>query len=391
MASATPERARTVVVVQRRLTHYRTGFFDALREALAADGFALRLVVGEPTEAERSKGDGGQLDWAEPAPCRYLADGRLCWQDLRPWLANSGHLVLTQENKLLANWWLLPRQAARGRLPRVALWGHGRNRQASGALAHAAQRPKAWLSRRADWWFAYTRSSAEQVLADGVPADRITVLNNAVDTRALQQQVEGARALPRAELRRSLGVGSGPLALFIGSLYADKRLDLLLEAALRIRAAVPAFELVIAGAGPDAAAIEQRTAALPWVHRVGPVAGTRKAEWLTAADLMLNPGAVGLAVVESFAAALPLVVMRGALHGPEIDYLESGRNALITEPTVDAYADAVLATLSDEALAQRLRAGCRAAARVYTQESMVRRFRDGMAAWHGTSGREGHT
>ena len=50
-----PEQARNgeVAIVQRRLPHYRVPLFEQLRERLQADGIRLRLLHGEPTEAEQ--------------------------------------------------------------------------------------------------------------------------------------------------------------------------------------------------------------------------------------------------------------------------------------------------------------------------------------------------
>ena len=74
-----------LVILQRRLTHYRVPFFAALRERLADAGFELRLLVGQPHTSERSKHDAGQLDWAVPTPCHYTLGGRLCWLAQSSW------------------------------------------------------------------------------------------------------------------------------------------------------------------------------------------------------------------------------------------------------------------------------------------------------------------
>jgi glycosyltransferase involved in cell wall biosynthesis len=369
----------TVLIVQRRLTHYRVPFFEALRDALRERGFRLRLLVGEPTPGESLKRDEGRLDWAERTACRYLLGGRLCWQNVGDSLAGASYVILTQENKLLVNWWLLGRRRAMP--PRVALWGHGRNFQPGGRGAQLLQQAKSWLSRRADWWFAYTASSANVVAGFGYPTARITTLNNAVDASALALQVARSRDTDQAALRRSLGIGAGPVGLFVGSLYAEKRLDLLVDAALRVRRSVPDFRLAIAGSGPLGGWLHARVAGLDWVHLLGPVRDKRKAAALAVAEVMLNPGALGLSIVDSFAAGVPMVVAATDNHGPEVAYLEHGVNGLMTRAHPDDYAVAVVAALRDTALAGRLRTGCASAARTYTQEAMVARFADGVAAW----------
>jgi glycosyltransferase involved in cell wall biosynthesis len=376
---AQPSVQPVVLVVQRRLTLYRAPFFEALRPALADRGFALRLVVGDATAEEATKDDGGMLLWAEHVPCRYLFGGRLCWQDIRPWLAAVDYVVVTQENQLVMNWWLLARRRAG---PSVALWGHGRNFRATGWFGALAHRLKAWLSRRADWWFAYTDLSARIVAGFGYPASRITTLNNAVDTSGLQQVVGALRSAGLEPLRQAWGLGPGPVGLFIGSLYADKRIDLLFDAVERVRRERLDFQLLVAGAGPDEAALRQRAAGIPGVRMVGSVRGACKAEAFALADVVLNPGAVGLGIVESFAVGLPIVVADTRNHGPELAYLEHDVNGLFTAGNAGAYAEAVLRLLNEPALAARLRAGALAAGGTCTQEAMVQHFCDGVEAWH---------
>jgi glycosyltransferase involved in cell wall biosynthesis len=368
-----------LLVVQRRLTHYRVPFFEALRHALDRQGVELTLVVGTPTSSERLKNDEGALDWAGVAPCRYLGDGRLCWQDLGPWLGQADAVIVTQENRLLNN---LPLLLGRHRRHGVGLWGHGGNLQAPDTRrARALQAVKEALSRRADWWFAYTETSARLVRGFDFPAGRITTLNNAIDTRALGEQVRRARATPRADLRRELGLTDAPVGLFVGSLYADKRLDLLVAGARRVRERCPGFQVAVLGAGPLADALKAQVADHPWFRVLGARHGEEKARWLASADLLLNPGLVGLGILDAFAAELPMVTTDCGVHSPEIAYLAHGRNGLMTAPRPQAFADGVLEVLRSDALAGVLRAGCAASAREYSLEAMVGRFCDGVQRW----------
>ena len=71
---------RSVLVVQRRLPHYRVPYFEALRVELNRRGWDLRLAHGVGTAAEQIKNDSGSIAWAESLETRYLFGGRLCWQ-----------------------------------------------------------------------------------------------------------------------------------------------------------------------------------------------------------------------------------------------------------------------------------------------------------------------
>jgi glycosyltransferase involved in cell wall biosynthesis len=371
-------RPPRVLLVQRRLPHYREAFFEALRLALRSQGLDLSLVVGDPTVQERLKQDEGVLAWAEHVPCRYFLGGRLCWQDIRPCLRGADLVIVSQENKLLFNWLALLWPA---RFPRLGLWGHGRDFMATGPLALAAQALKAWASRRADWWFPYTARSAQVVSDFGFPASRMTVVNNAGDTAGLRAEVQACREPGREALRTSLGLGLGPVGLYIGSFYEAKRLDLLLDAACLVRARHPGFELVIAGAGPDGPSLAERVSGLPWVKLVGLVKGREKARWMAASDLLMLPAAVGLAIVDGFAAGLPAITSDGPGHGPEIGYLEHGVNGLMTTRETPAYADAVCQVLESPELAQRLCAGAQSTASAITQQAAIERLSQGIVRW----------
>jgi len=369
-----------LMVVQRRLTHYRLPFFEGVRARLGELGIDFTLVVGDPTPAEREKRDEGHLDWAVHAPCRYALGGRLCWQALGPLLPGHDMVVVTQENKLLNNIpLLLGYQRAR-----VALWGHGRNFQAAGATtAGLAQRLKAALSRRADWWFAYTDMSADIVRDFGFPAERITVLNNAIDTASLAAALASAAERGKPALRAAHGLpAEGPLGLYLGSLYAEKRLDLLVDGAIAVKLANPGFQLAVVGAGPEAAWLRERVAGLPWIYLLGAKKGQDKAELLASADVMLNPGLVGLGILDAFVAGLPMVTTDCKLHSPEISYLQHGENGLMTAPDAPSFAAALNQILQSEALAGQLRLGALRAAEAYSMAAMVERFCQGALAWH---------
>lgn len=373
-----------LLVVQRRLTHYRVPFFEAFRHALARQGVELTLVVGTPTPGERLKNDEGELGWAVRVPCRYLWDGRLCWQHLEPWLGRCDAVVVTQENRLLNN---LPLLLGHHRF-RVGLWGHGKNMQASRTpLSGVAQAAKARLSRRADWWFAYTDVSTQFVRGFDFPADRITTLNNSIDTHGLAAQVRGARQLERGVLRRQLGVADAPLGLFVGSIYSDKRIDLLVDGAVLVRERCPSFQVAVIGSGPLIDALREQVRAYPWFRVLGAVHGEEKARWLACADVLLNPGLVGLGVLDAFVAEVPMVTTDCGLHSPEIAYLEHGINGLMTMASPQAFASGVLDVLNRSELAARLRAGCAASARDYSLEAMVDRFCDGVQRWKSSSAR----
>lgn len=50
------ETAQRVIIVQRRLTHYRVPLFELLRNDLAAEGIQLDLLVGQAKASQEFNG-----------------------------------------------------------------------------------------------------------------------------------------------------------------------------------------------------------------------------------------------------------------------------------------------------------------------------------------------
>lgn len=93
---------------------------------------------------------------------------------------------------------------------------------------------------------------ARMVGQDGVPSDRVVVLPNGVETRA---------PTPGRDLRRELGIDPDALVVgSVGSLREIKRFDVLVEAADALRRTHPEVRVVIAGGGPERAALDARIA-----------------------------------------------------------------------------------------------------------------------------------
>lgn len=368
-----------VTIVCKSLPHYRVAFFERLRGALEQSAVVLELIYGHAEPDEQQIVGTGHLDWAHRIDNRHFRFGSryLCWQPCLPLLQGSRLVIVEQATKLLLNYVLLGRQAAGG--TPVAFWGHGQDFQA-GPGWHPAEGAKRIFSRRPFWWFAYTERSANVVRALPFPRERITVVQNAIDTSDLQRGMAGLRPEAVASFRERSGVRGEQVAIFVGGLYREKRIGFLLEAARQLRARLPDFELVVLGAGPEAALVERAAKTEPWIHYPGPVYGAEKLLYYRLSSVMLMPGVVGLGILDAFAVERPLVTVDLPGHGPEIDYLSDGENGLRlpagTDP--DGYAEAVGRLMTDFARLDRLRGGGRAAAEVYTLDAMVARFTGGV-------------
>jgi glycosyltransferase involved in cell wall biosynthesis len=362
-----------VLIVQQHLPHYRVAFYGHLREVLAREGISLDLVFDPRTVGNLLP---GSLEWALPAPIRWcLGFG---WQPVLGPASNADLVIVQQEVKYLASYLL---QCKHRRNHRFAFWGHGRNFQARNPNS-ISERWKRVVSRRADWWFAYNDLSANVVESLGFPPDRITRVQNTIDTTSLSSALGSLSAPDIEAARESLGSTSANIAIFTGGLYPDKRLPFLFEAAKLVRLAVPDFELVVIGRGPDAPLVEAFAAQNPWLHCVGPKNDTEKLPYWALSKLLLMPGLVGLVVCDSFALGVPMVTADYPFHSPEVDYLEDGINGVLVKGWNDpaAYAQEVINLLLDEPRRLKLAAGGAESAKHFTIENMAANFAGGVVS-----------
>lgn len=374
-----PAKGPVVTIVYRQLPRYRIPFYERLRKYLGGRGVELRLIHGQPAAEDVAKNDTGHLPWASQIENRILPLGPhgLYWQPCLRLLRGSDLIVVEQASRLLLNYLLLVGQRLGG--PKIALWGHGRNFQ-----SHEANRLGEAIKRRMSlmphWWFAYTEGSARIVGDLGYPRERITVVQNAVDTESLRAARTQVDLSELERLRAKVGLRGEHVAVFVGGIYEEKRIPFLLEAARLVRDRVAGFELLLIGDGPKADLVEAAERRWSWIHYLGPKFGAEKVAYCMLAQTLLMPGLVGLAVVDAFALELPLITVDLPFHSPEIEYLVDGVNGIKLESgaTPEEFADAVATVLLDHDLRKALQSGCRDAAAVYTLEAMVERFGEGV-------------
>lgn len=366
-----------VVIVYRFLPQYRVPFYEGLRTRLREDGIDLELIYGDGDADDRAKRDLVSIDWGVAVPNRIvrLGSAGLYWQPVLDRVRSADLIIVEQASRLLLNYLLLFGQRLGG--PRVALWGHGRNFQADGRH-RVAEWVKAFASKHAHWWFAYNQRSADVVAALGFPRSRISIVENAIDTTSLRTHVASISASERAAMLRRWQLDGSRLGAYVGGLYKEKCIPFLLDAARLLRDHMPGFELLIAGDGPQRDLVREAADRHAWVKVVGPTFGRDKAALLAAAQVMLLPGAVGLAVLDAFAAGLPLATTNVPFHGPEIAYLTEQVTGIVTVHEPHAYAHGVAALFEDSARLDRMRAAALLASQRYTIENMVERFAAGI-------------
>jgi glycosyltransferase involved in cell wall biosynthesis len=379
MHDARIERRLRCAIVYKTLPHYRRSFFELLRRELERDGIDLVLVHGKPFGMSQQKRDWGELPGAIVIENRVWRFGtsEVIWQPCLPLLRGCDLVIAEQASRLLVNYVFHLWSAIGYR--KFALWGHGRNMQVH-SVAPAAEWLKRWLLRSCDWWFAYTAETRRFLEARGVAPERVTCVDNAVNAAELVDAADHVDPERVSALRGRFGLAGRNVALFIGSFYAEKRLPFLIEACRSIRKAVPDFEMIFIGAGPEEGLLRAAAADLPFLHVAGQVKEADKLPFFAVSKLLLMPGLVGLAITDAINFGVPIVTVDLPYHSPEIEYLRHRKNGLLLprSSTADDYAGAVARLLLDEPARRLLRDGCREERFRYTADAMAQRFATGV-------------
>lgn len=107
--------------------------------------------------------------------------------------------------------------------------------------------------RRADAVTTICQGLRDDIIARGIPADKVTVIPNAIDPELFDSSLE-----KDAELLARHGLGGGIVVGFIGSFYAYEGIDLMIRAMPALRRHHPDARLLLVGGGPE----DQRLRAL---------------------------------------------------------------------------------------------------------------------------------
>jgi glycosyltransferase involved in cell wall biosynthesis len=364
-----------VAVIQPWLPQYRREFYERVHAKALSRGIDVDIYYGAAPPEWRAREDTITLENATELPTRFIRIGRkhFIWKSTKALRQGKSHdlYIVEQAVRNLETYGLLRHQ----RVTPVAFWGHGRTYTIE--VGPLQERLKGWVTSKGAWFFGYTKGGVDAVVARGFPIERTTVLQNTIDASGLKVAVEGVEPDVRKAFIANHGL-TDKTAIYIGGLDEMKRIPFLLEAAEIAHSIDPDFRLLVAGSGSSRQLVEAAAAASAFVVYIGPVFGVEKALALSVAQVMANPGRVGLAAVDSFAAGTPIVTTDWPWHAPEFEYLVDDQNAVITADTVSDYAQGLVGLLNAHSRAQRLIDNCRADAPRYSLDVMVDRFVSGI-------------
>lgn len=337
-----------VALVQRVIPGYRIPVFEALADA---DGIDLTVFHGSnPGDSARGNADLADVDGFDHVelPTTVLSPFglRLVWfggllarvrdDEFDVYVCSASPSLLT-----------VVALAASLRLfgdAELVWWGKSlgqkRDPSAPGRLLRAAgEYLRGPLYRAAGACVCYSTAAAEYFQSYGVPAERVFVAYNSVDTSAMRSFEERFREdeAAVAELRREYDATDRDVVFFVGTHTAEKHVDNLVDAHARLLADGHETTLVVAGSGPLTTDLRAYAAGVPHVHFTGRIPDEDLARHFVLADVFAMPGHGGLAVQQAMTFGLPVVST--PLDGTEADLVDEGANGyLVDDDDVSALA-----------------------------------------------------
>ena len=369
---------KKIYIYQRVLTHYRIPFFQKLAKELASNDLQLQVVYGKEYNGTIPKTVEVKEEWAIYRKNYYIKTKKieLVFQvPVIDSMIGRSIIITEQANRYLLNYIFLLLSLIG--VKKIAFWGHGRNLQSQNKN-NMRERFKKLYSTIPSWWFCYTDSGKEFVSNLGFDKNRITVVNNTIDTNPLIENLSTIKQADLTAVKKELNLRSKNIAIYCGGMYKEKRIDFLLNACLRIRETLIDFEIIFIGDGPEKHKVDDFCGKNKWAKTVGSKTGRDTVKYFANARCQLMPGAVGLAVIDSFALGVPLITTANDTHGPEADYIQSGKNGVISENTINSLVADVISIFSSDEYHKRLVRGCQQSIKNLSIDNMVANYAHGI-------------
>jgi glycosyltransferase involved in cell wall biosynthesis len=213
----------------------------------------------------------------------------------------------------------------------VVVWGQGYSRnRAFRPQSNLLDRLHLRIIRLADAYVCYTEEIRQEI-AQYAPAERLFVATNTLDTRSLFAVRQALEAEGKDNVKQRLELARRYYLSFAGRLQPRKQVPYLLEVYQILKHHYRTdIGLLLIGPG-DLDYFRRRIteAGLEDVHLTGFLPLEDAGEYLFAADVMVIPGWLGLAVNHAFVFGLPVVSQRFGEHltghAPEAAYVQHGQ------------------------------------------------------------------
>jgi glycosyltransferase involved in cell wall biosynthesis len=200
---------------------------------------------------------------------------------------------------------------------------------------------------------AVSEDVRQRLVKSGVMANKVSIIRNGIDLRPFDRA--------SAVVKDELGWSAGPLIGLVGRLSVEKGVDIFLHAAARVFAHCPETKFVVAGDGPDRAALDTLIDKLGIRDHVRMLGRCDDMPALYASlDIMVSASrreGLPIAILEGMASRLPLVA---TAVGEVPTVIRDGRTGvLVPAEDPELLAAAIIELLGDPAKRERLGSAAR--------------------------------
>lgn len=231
----------------------------------------------------------------------------------------------------------------------VGLYTHGFNYQRKNTkVAKSLERFRSFIHRKCDFLIVYSTEGKRHLNeCNKVPKETIFVAQNTLDVEAIIKRSEKISQVDISKCRESMGVTDlDVLLIYVGRISTEKNPEWIIHAVKRLRKQDLSVQAAFVGDGPALNGLKERLSVCPpdiknSIHILGRLPMESVDLYLKAADISVMPGMTGLAIVHSFALGKPYITVDSPYHSPEINYLQNGKNGLITDNNKGAFCEAV--------------------------------------------------
>ena len=312
-----------IVLIQAAIGDYRQSFLDQVFDAL---GNRLLVMTG-PVHFVPSLITGARIERKHDLSNHFFAGRRLMVQSggllRRALLARTA--VIELNPRILSVWLLATLRRLLGL--RTIGWGHAFPRRGPQARTDSV---RSIMRRLCGEIMVYTYQQ-QRDLAAREPGLTIHVVPNA--TQPTVAPVRGSRS----------GV------VYCGRFAEEKRLSLLVESFARaVARGLPRdCVLTLVGDGPERDSLEKLAAELGITDQIefpGRISDVTALSEIYAASLLsVSPGYVGLALTQSLAFGVPMIIADDEPHAPEVELANDDNSVLFAARDADALASCLLA------------------------------------------------
>lgn len=368
---------KNVLIIYKFLPYYRVEFYELLRIKLLKHNISLNLIYGKSNKIDALKKDETEIAWANYIVNHrfFIGKTEILWQPCLSQLKDMDLIIVQPENKLILNYYLMfARHFSKFKL---ALWGHVYHMQDN--VNSFRNKFKLPFLKMCDWWFGYTISAKNYLVAKNYPENKITVVQNAIDTLRLKKKYSEISDIELNNLKYTIGVSGSNVGIFCGSMYPDKDFDFILQTCYRIKKEINDFQMLFVGSGIESTRIIKASETSNWIHFIGPKFGEERVIYFKIATIQIMPKLIGLSILDSFAMETPLITTDHPFHGPEIDYLENGINGIITKNNIGDYSNVIIDLFKTKKYRMLIDGG-KVSSDKLTVENMTENFKNGILA-----------